>query len=329
MEGNKTIPVDTLDLDASMRFSFETKCEKPTLYLMSFTDIRNTTIHLMLHPKDKVSIDMEYDFKTGYMKVTKTSGSRDLDLYRQFNQILYHYSQQAKPIDNEFNLPSTNEARKRELSNQFMQLQDSQNHDVKTLLLNNSDVLISSFLVTYFDNNVEAFIDIYDAIYEALGKKYGDNQFVQYVGSKVKSSLGPGRPAPEISMKDPDGKERKLSSLRGTVVMIDFWASWCRPCRMENPNVVRLYSKYHDKGFEIYSVSLDKNRADWVKAIEQDGLVWENHVSDLNGWTSSGGATYGITSVPSTVLIDREGKIIARNLRGEELARKLGEIFGE
>lgn len=98
---------------------------------------------------------------------------------------------------------------------------------------------------------------------------------------------------------------------------------------MENPNVVKLYHRYHDKGFEIYSVSLDKSHNDWVKAIAQDGLVWPNHVSDLNGWTSSGGASYGITSVPSTVLIDRQGRIIAKNLRGAELANKLKEIFGE
>jgi thiol-disulfide isomerase/thioredoxin len=135
--------------------------------------------------------------------------------------------------------------------------------------------------------------------------------------------------APDIAMSDPDGKTRRLSDLRGKVVMIDFWASWCSPCRMENPNVVRLYKKYHDKGFEIYSVSLDRNREQWLRAIEKDGLEWSNHVSDLNGWTSSGGATYGITSVPSTVLIDRQGRIIARNLRGEQLANKLKEIFGE
>ena len=130
-------------------------------------------------------------------------------------------------------------------------------------------------------------------------------------------------------MKDPDGKIRKLSDLRGKIVMIDFWASWCRPCRMENPNVVRLYHRYHDKGFEIYSVSLDKQRDQWLLAIDQDNLVWPNHVSDLNGWTSSGGAAYGITSVPSTVLVDRQGRIIARNLRGQELENKLREIFGE
>ena len=329
VEGNKTVPVDTLAINHNGKFVFETKSEKPTLYILAFTGIKQSTIHLMLHPKDKVSIELDFDVNSNFMKVNSTSGSKDLELYRQFNQILYTYSAQAQVIDNEYSRPSTSEQRKRELSNQFMQLQAAQNDTVANLLGKNSDVLISAFLVTYFDNNAEAYIELYDAIHESLGKKYGDNQFVQYVGSKVKKSLGPGRPAPEIAMKDPNGKERKLSSLRGKVVMIDFWASWCRPCRMENPNVVRLYNKYHDKGFEIYSVSLDKNHADWIRAIEQDGLVWDNHVSDLNGWTSSGGATYGITSVPSTVLVGRDGKIIARNLRGEELARKLKEIFGD
>ena len=110
--------------------------------------------------------------------------------------------------------------------------------------------------------------------------------------------------------------------------MIDFWASWCRPCRMENPNVVKLYHQYHDQGFEIFSVSMDNSRDAWLKAIVDDGLVWSNHVSDLKGWTSSGGKTYGITSIPATVLIDRDGNIIARNLRGQALADKLEELFG-
>ena len=98
---------------------------------------------------------------------------------------------------------------------------------------------------------------------------------------------------------------------------------------MENPNVVQLYKRYHSKGFEIYSVSLDRDRNAWLLAIDQDGLEWENHVSDLKGWDSSGGHAYGITSVPNTVLVDREGRIIARNLRGSDLAKKLKEIFGE
>ena len=151
---------------------------------------------------------------------------------------------------------------------------------------------------------------------------------MRHIEKRLAASLTAGRMAPEIDMPDPDGHRRTLTSLRGSVVMIDFWASWCRPCRMENPNVVRLYNKYHEAGFDIFSVSLDKERGAWLQAIQQDGLVWPNHVSDLQGWTSTGGAAYGITSVPSTVLVDRQGRIIARDLRGSDLERKLIEIFG-
>ena len=120
---------------------------------------------------------------------------------------------------------------------------------------------------------------------------------------------------------------RRLSDLRGSVVLIDFWASWCRPCRMENPNVVRLYQKYHERGFNIFSVSLDNRRDAWMKAIEDDGLVWPDHVGDLRGWQSAGGRLYGVSSIPATVLLDREGRVLARNLRGQELENKLKEIF--
>ena len=157
--------------------------------------------------------------------------------------------------------------------------------------------------------------------------KHPNDPYVKHLNDRLKSVLLPGMEAPEISMKDTEGNTRRLSDLRGKVVLIDFWASWCGPCRRENPNVVKLYKKYHDRGFEIYSVSLDKEKSAWLKAIKDDGLVWPNHVSDLNGWTSSGGKTYGIMSVPSTVLVDKDGKIIARNLRGSELEKKLSEIF--
>jgi peroxiredoxin len=126
-----------------------------------------------------------------------------------------------------------------------------------------------------------------------------------------------GSVAPEINLPDPSGKNRSLHALKGKVVLLDFWASWCRPCRMENPNVVKVYNKYKDKGFTVYSVSLDRENAKdaWVQAIKQDGLVWPDHVSELKFWTSTPGALYGVQSIPQTFLIDREGKIAAVNPR--------------
>ena len=147
--------------------------------------------------------------------------------------------------------------------------------------------------------------------------------------STKNSKYGQGEMAPDIVMNDPDGKERKLSDLRGKVVLLDFWASWCGPCRRENPNVVRAYEKYKDDGFEVFSVSLDSDAARWKKAIEQDQLVWPNHVSDLQGWRSAAAREYGISSIPHTMLIDRDGAILATHLRGSGVESALRGVFGE
>ena len=135
--------------------------------------------------------------------------------------------------------------------------------------------------------------------------------------------------APELAYKNPNGEELKLSSLEGKLVLIDFWASWCGPCRKENPNLVSAYQKYtkknfkQGKGFEIYSLSLDSKQKAWVNAINKDELFWQFHVSDLGGWQSEGSNKYGIRSIPSNVLIDGKGIIIAKNLKGAALHRFL------
>ena len=116
--------------------------------------------------------------------------------------------------------------------------------------------------------------------------------------------------------------------MRGKVVLIDFWASWCGPCRKENPNVVKTYAKYKDDGFTVMSVSLDTDKEKWLAAIKQDNLNWPNHVSDLRGWNNRVAALYEVKSVPFTVLIDQQGKIIKTNLRGEALESELQRIYG-
>ena len=135
-----------------------------------------------------------------------------------------------------------------------------------------------------------------------------------------------GFQAPEIALPNPEGDTIRLSSLKGKYVLVDFWASWCRPCRIENPHLVENYKKYNEKGFEIYQVSLDKKKESWIDAIKKDELNW-HHVSDLKYWNSEAATLYQVRAIPANFLLDKQGKIIAINLRGDVLEAKLSEIF--
>lgn len=142
----------------------------------------------------------------------------------------------------------------------------------------------------------------------------------------IDAKTAKGKLAPAFSMADKDGKIVHLSDFKGKYVLIDFWASWCGPCRKENPNVVAAYKKYHDKGFEIIGISLDSNKEAWLKAVDKDGLTW-THVSDLKGWQCATATTYGVKAVPASFLIDPNGKVVGKDLRGEELNKTLADLF--
>jgi thiol-disulfide isomerase/thioredoxin len=216
-----------------------------------------------------------------------------------------------------------------------------------------SSIIYKEYLVNFIDTSSNAVVALFALGYTrgiepeklekpiaGLTKRFPDNETVASIVQQYKQKMAQaaqkqaaektklqiGSIAPDLSMETPEGKMLSLSSLRGKYVLVDFWASWCGPCRAENPNVVKAYNAYKNKNFTILGVSLDKNKAYWLEAIKTDNLGW-NHISDLKQWSSDAVGKYAIDGIPYNVLVDPQGKIIAEGLRGEDLENKLAEVL--
>ena len=309
----KNAPAATVaPINEKGEFKFEFYAEQADIYRIFLSN--KESVLITVYPNDKLKLTIDGAKPDRYLAA---EGSKSLTF---FMQTIHFLDSLAVDFDRSTNKLTDNAA--------LAALQQSYHtnlyNGLKQKISNNKNDLAVLVFAEIFPKTAE-FQDFVKDIYANLLKIYPKNELV--VGLNAPDPNAIGGEAPEINLPNPEGKNIKLSSLRGKVVLIDFWASWCGPCRKENPNVVKLYQKYHDKGFEVYGVSLDRNKEQWINAIAADKLTW-TQVSDLKGWESAAGKTYGVSSIPHTVLVDRKGNIIARNLRGYELDAKLREIFG-
>ena len=325
--------VDTTTLGPNGEFVFANANPVLGFYRLRITDANFAM--LVLDSTQKVELTGDARDLGNTFKV---EGSPDSKLFWEVNETSKHSYQRRDSLMRSFeayaNLNKNNKVKIVEFNKKAEQEYDAESKYLNDYLLaeinKNPGSLVSVVALQQLapELSTDGYINAFKQVDEALVKKYpGSEQvknFHQGVEGMVKTVLGAA--APDFTLARPDGSPLSLSSFKGKIVLLDFWASWCGPCRAENPNVVKLYKKFHPKGFEILSVSLDSDKDKWTGAIAKDKLEW-NQVSDLGGWQSSAAKLYSVTSIPQTFLIDKEGKIIGKGLRGDALEARLKELF--
>jgi len=344
LRSTELITVDSSIIAEDGTFSFKRRVEFPSFYLIK-TDETNF-LTMLLEPGQKIFIKSYQDSLNYPLSV---SGSKGTELMNEYNRRLLTTIDELKELYEVYvrNLGTDQLAVVMDRLDSLAQIHlDELNGYTKEYIdknLNSLVCLVALYqqvapgeYILHPEKDLEYFIRVDSALslqypnYEPVMSLHEQVQSLKsdIEAKKLKSPLGNElAEAPEIVLPDPEGDTIKLSSTRGNIVLLDFWASWCNPCRKENPNLVKAYDAYHWKGFEIYQVSLDKTKEAWIKGIEQDKLGRWIHVSDVKYWQSVVVPLYHLEKIPSSFLLDRDGRIIGTDLRGEMLQRKLAEIF--
>lgn len=344
LKSNELKPVDSVKVSDNGSFNFKREIKHPSFYLLKSND--NNFLTMLVEPGEKITLKAHSDSLNYPISL---QGSKGTELMTEYNKTLRLTINKLKGLNNIY----TQNVDKPELPKVVESL-DS----LAQIYLGE----INTYTKKYIDDNLSSLVSLV-ALYQQVAPSvyvlnptkdmsyfvkvdssmfnlYPDyepvislhNQVKELV-EKLKGGIAGGQAsasgveAPEISLPTPQGDTIKLSSTRGSVVLLDFWASWCAPCRKENPNLVNVYNLYHKKGFQIFQVSLDKTKDAWMKGIQDDHLEKWIHVSDIQYWNSIVVPLYKIESIPTNYLLDKEGRIIASNLRGEKLQTKLAELF--
>ena len=330
-----TIPVAECEIDSDGSFEIIGNIPGLGYYFLRLGNEQNSLIPITLRPEDHLKINTTVATFVSEPNASGTDWSSTMNSYlKEFNRFQQAQEKLQMNAENrskeEVSKLFLNEKRKMEAFSRARMIKNPSN--AYNIILS-MDLLPSMSFEDWDPNNLETLRSVTEAFEEKyIGQPAAETFRNQYEQIEIayydySSTLNGTQAAPEIALPNPDGKVLKLSDLKGKVVLIDFWASWCGPCRAENPNVVRLYEKYKNKGFTVFSVSLDDEKSKWKDAIRKDNLSWPTHVSDLKGWKSPVVTSYGFDGIPFTVLVNKEGKMIGKNLRDLKLEEKFNELF--
>jgi thiol-disulfide isomerase/thioredoxin len=343
MTSRDLLPVDSVKADTSGSFILRGASYETRFYALNV--FQGEHIYLLAKTGDRIIVEGNAEtLSTSYRVDGSEDSKRIRELTLEQNRTVERIRRLSQVFNDSLRQPDFPEIKER-LDSAYQQIVDNQRRYTFDFIENNLHSQASLMALyqqigpRHYLLDPEKDFRYFAMVDSSLGILYPESDAVKDLHRQVEelrqkrmmdemsaSRLGIGVQAPEIALPSPSGDTIVLSSLRGKIVLLDFWASWCPPCRHENPNLVRNYKKYKDQGFEIYQVSLDQTKAAWLKGIEDDGLEWV-HVSDLQYWNSIVVPIYNIQGIPMSYLLDREGKIMAHNLRGEALGTKLEEIF--
>ncbi len=321
-EDGKWVSLDSAKVEDG-KFSLKGHTEQAQIaYLLNQS--KNIAVQIYLE-----SADMTVDADAEHMFDAKITGSNIHDSLDVYNKQVQVYNDKLQDCYKQYQNARQNKDEKllKKIDSLFISFDEERTNFIKKYIARHTSSPAVPYIL-YKELSYDLEPDEMEVMLSKIDKSLWSSKYYKIIEDKIKilNKVAVGKKAPDFTLNDTSGNPVSLYQFTEKYVLIDFWASWCRPCRAENPGNVKLYAKYKDKGLAIFGVSLDKDKEAWTKAIKKDGLTW-TQVSDLQGWNCAPAKLYGVSGIPHTVLLDENKIIIAKNLVGEELSKKISELL--